>query len=96
MKMSRVQTKPDVRNEHTLFCPVYTLNKKLQAGSGMILKWNPWTHAGVYLGISPEYSSEVALVLNLSTGHVSPQCHVVIDDQFTTVDYIQSWRQPEN
>ena len=92
MKMSRVQTKPNVRNEHTLFCPVYTLNKKLQAGPGMIPKWNPRADAGVYLGTSQEYSSEVALVLNLSTGHVSPQYYVVFDNQFTTVDYIWSRR----
>ena len=39
----------------------------------------------MYLGTSPTHSSLVSRVLNLQTGHVSPQYHVVIDDLFTTV-----------
>ena len=40
---------------------------------------------GIYLGVSKEHSSTVHLVLNPSTGKVSPQYHVVFDDHFATV-----------
>ena len=38
------------------------------------------------MGMSPQHASTVPLVLNLTTGHLSPQFHVVFDDWFTTVD----------
>lgn len=40
---------------------------------------------GQFLGFSKEHSSTVALVRNLHTGYVSPQYHVVFDDNFQTV-----------
>jgi hypothetical protein len=39
----------------------------------------------MYLGTSPRHSRRVALVLNLQTGHVSPQFHVKFDDLFETL-----------
>ena len=39
----------------------------------------PWTSA--------HRSSDVPLVLNISTGHIYPQYHVVFDDSFSTVNY---------
>ena len=36
------------------------------------------------------------LVLNLETGLVSPQFHVIFDDEFTTVDYLESTTEPPN
>ena len=44
----------------------------------------------MYLGRSPVHASNVALVLNLNTGHVSPQYHLVFDDEFSTVKYLTS------
>jgi hypothetical protein len=38
----------------------------------------------------------VALVLNPRTGHVSPQYHVVFDDQFTTVPFMGENEVPPN
>ena len=89
-KMSGISMRPEIKNEHPLFCPVYVLNKRLQGGIGGIPKWNPRADAGVYLGHSPDHASNVALILSLTTGLVSPQYHVVFDDNFTTVDYIRS------
>ena len=40
---------------------------------------------GKFLGFSEEHSSLVAKVRHLSTGFVSPQYHIVFDDQFETV-----------
>lgn len=95
-KLAGVKSKRSVKHEHPLFCPVYTLHKKLQGGIGGIPKWEPKSNAGVYLGQSPEHSSDVALVLDLRTGLVSPQYHVVFDDTFSTVDYIRSAKEPSN
>jgi hypothetical protein len=38
----------------------------------------------------------VALVNNPSTGHASPQFHVVFDDDFTTVPYMEAGNIPPN
>ena len=37
------------------------------------------------MGYSPNHSSDVPLILNPATGHISPQFHVVFDDSFSTV-----------
>ena len=37
------------------------------------------------MGLSPAHTSTVPLVLNLDTGAITPQFHVVFDDWFTTV-----------
>jgi hypothetical protein len=42
----------------------------------------------VYLGHSLFHARSVALVYNPSTGHISPQYHVVFDNDFTTVPYM--------
>jgi hypothetical protein len=49
---------------------------------------------GIYVGRSPSHASNVALVLNPKTGHVSPQFHVVFDGDFTTVPYLRSTTVP--
>ena len=40
---------------------------------------------GMCLGVSPAHSTAVGCILNLRTGKISPQCHVVHDELFTTV-----------
>ena len=50
-----------------------------------IPRWDPRCHRGVYLGRSPNHAENVALVLNLRTGHITAQFHVVFDDNFETV-----------
>ena len=37
------------------------------------------------MGLSPDHASTVPLVLNLDTGAITPQFHVVFDDWFTIV-----------
>jgi hypothetical protein len=49
---------------------------------------------GIYVGRSPSHASNVALILNPRTGHVSPQFHVVYDDDFTTVPYLRTATVP--
>lgn len=47
-------------------------------------KWKERARIGVYLGLLPKHARSVALVLNPSTGLVSPQWHVKYDDMFMT------------
>jgi hypothetical protein len=86
-----------VGNYHTLFCPVYVLDSKLQNAGGIgPPKWNPRARIGVYLGHSPFHAGNVALVFNPTTGHVSPQFHVVFDDEFSTVPFMEKGQIPPN
>jgi hypothetical protein len=52
-------------------------------------RWQPRSRRGVNLGLSLQHSSEVTLVLNLTTGSIDTQYHLVFDDQFTTVSSIE-------
>ena len=86
-----------VKSYHTLFCPVYVLDARLQtAGGPGPPKWEPRSRIGVYLGHSPFHAGSVALVWNPTTGYVSPQYHVVFDDDFTMVPYMAAGTVPPN
>ena len=86
-----------VKTYHTLFCPVYVLDSRLQSAGGPgPPKWEPRSRIGVYLGHSPFHAGSVALVFNPSTGRVSPQYHVVFDDEFSTVPYMEAGTVPPN
>jgi hypothetical protein len=37
------------------------------------------------MGVSSNHASSVPLVLNVSTGSITPQFHIVFDDWFATV-----------
>ena len=64
--------------------PTYVLDNALQQGKPKA-KWQERSRVGVYLGRSPFHARNVALVLNLITGRVSPQFHVQYDPSFQTV-----------
>ena len=86
-----------VKSFHTLFCPVYVLDARLQsAGGAGPPKWEPRARIGVYMGHSPFHAGSVALVWNPTTGRVSPQFHVVFDDDFSTVSYMEAGTIPPN
>jgi hypothetical protein len=68
---------------HVSGCPVYVLEPKLQDGK-KVSKWAPRARRGCFLGFSSEHSSTVGKILNLGTGYVSPQYHVVHHDKFPT------------
>ena len=86
-----------VKSYHTLFSPTYVLDARLQnyGGAGPP-KWKPRSRIGVYLGHSPFHTGNVSLVWNPTTGRVSPQYHVVFDDNFTTVPYMEAGTLPPN
>ena len=64
--------------------PVYVLEPSFQDGK-KIPKWHSRVRQGMFVGFSPLHSSLVLLVLNCTTGKISPQYHVIFDDKFETV-----------
>jgi hypothetical protein len=63
---------------------VYVLDALLQDGK-KIPKWNPQAPLGLLLGFTDLRSFLVPLVLKVDTGHISPQFHVIFDNEFETV-----------
>ena len=49
---------------------------------------------GAYVGRSPIHAGNVSLILNRSTGHVTPQFHVVFDKTFSTVPSLKNGSVP--
>ena len=84
----------NLKDEHVLFCPCFVLDARLQDGTG-IPRWNKRVRVGMHVGRSSQHAGNVALVLNLSTGHVSPQFHVVFDDNFETVSDLEAGSVPK-
>jgi hypothetical protein len=73
-----------LKHMHPFGCPIYVLEDALQKGNSLN-RWDKRSRVGIYLGQSEQHATSVALVLNLITGNVSPQFHVVFDDKFDTV-----------
>jgi hypothetical protein len=79
------QVSHNPKHWHHFGCPAYVLARPLQASQNIYHKWRERSSIGVYLGRSPLHSKEIALVLNLNTGLVSPQFHVKLDSTFQTL-----------
>ena len=62
----------------------YILQQPLQSNQPFH-KWKNRAVRGLYIGQSPLHARNISLVLNLYTGHVSPQFHVAHDISFATV-----------
>ena len=65
-------------------CPTWVLDPRLADGKS-VPKWTKRSRLGVYLGCSAHHSTTVGRILNMTTGSISPQYHVVYDELFTTV-----------
>ena len=98
MKFSQVAgSAVRVQNYHTFGCPVYVLDARLQdAGGDGPPKWDPHSHLRIYVSHSPAHVGSVVLVLNPRTALVSPQFHVVFDDDFSTVLSLRNGSAPDN
>ena len=82
-----------LKDIHVFGCPVYVLHPTLRQGK-KLPRWQPRSRRGVFVGFSPKHSSDVPLVLNLQTGSISPQYHIVFDDTFSTVISIDEDENP--
>ena len=73
------------------------LEARLQSAGGPgPPKWGPCSQIGVYFGHSTFHAGSVALLWNPTTGGVSPQYHVVIDDDLSTMTYMKHRTLPPN
>ena len=90
---STIVPRHGIKDFHVWGCPCYVLDPTLQNGH-KLPRWQPKSRRAIFMGISPSHSSNVPLVLNLKTGTISPQFHVVLDDYFTTVMSISDSDDP--
>ena len=79
---------------YTFGSPYFILDARLQSGLSTCPKWEPRSRLGIYAGHSPAHAGMVALILNPRTSHVSLQFHVIIDDLFTSVPFMNKRQVP--
>jgi hypothetical protein len=77
-------SKLDQNDMHPLFCQVYVLDRHMQEGTPPP-KWTKLTTPKVYVGHLHHYSKSVPMVWDPKTKLVSPQFHVVFDDNLDAV-----------
>ena len=70
---------------HVWGCTAYVLEQKLNNPEVNSPNWDPRSLRWVNIGFIKIHSTQVGLVLNLLTGSILPQCHVVFDDMFSTM-----------
>ena len=95
-KFAGTTTYITLKNKHTWVCKVYVLDEILKGNIYGLPKLEPRSRAGIYIGHSLFHAESVALVLNPENGHVSPQFHVVFDDEFYTVPFMREGTIPPN
>jgi hypothetical protein len=93
-RFSSTDVRVDLRQFHPFGCPVFVLEAGLQTEGASIPKWDPRARVGIYLGHSPCHAGSVALVLNPKTLRVSPQFHIVFDNEFSTVAFMRNGEIP--
>jgi hypothetical protein len=97
-RFSGAEVAANLKDCRTPLCPVYALNSSLANGKS-ITKWDNRCRLGINLGPSTRHARNVSLVINLTTGLLSPQPHVKHDEFFETVasrtgspDTISNWQ----
>jgi hypothetical protein len=81
------RSKLDQTDMHPLFCPVYVLDRRMQEGASPP-KWTKLTAQKVYVGHPHHYSKSVPMVWDPKNKLVSPQFHIMFDDNFDTVQVL--------
>ena len=79
---------------HTFGLPYLILNPKVC--KIFIPKWTLHSRQAILLGIFPQHGGNIALVQNLKTGYISPQFHIVFDDNLTTTSATITIFFPDN
>ena len=85
-----------ISNCHVWDFQTYVLEPNLQNPGVNIPKCDLRSRRGVNIGFSKMHSTQVGLVINLLTGSISPQYHVVFDDMLSTITistaaYPEAW-----
>jgi hypothetical protein len=82
-KFTGERFKLDQTDMHPLFCPLYVLDRCMQEGTSPP-KWTKRTTQKVYVRHLHHYSKSIPMVWDPKTKLVSPQFHVMFDDNFDT------------
>ena len=82
-----------LRDCHIWGSSVYVLDYVLAAGK-KFPRCQPRSRRGMFLGFITVHLSDVPLVLNIRTRYISPQYHVVFDNDFSTVESIPEGSDP--
>ena len=83
-RFSGTVVEPNLSHFHPFGSPVYVLQEALQSLHAHN-KWMDRARVGIFLCHSPHHVTDVPLILNTQTGLVSPQFHLIYDDDFDTV-----------
>ena len=75
---------PNLSHFHPFGSPVYVLQEALQSLHAHN-KWTDRARVRIFLCHSPHHVTDIPLILNTQTGLVSPQFHLIYDDDFDTV-----------
>jgi hypothetical protein len=81
---TRTNIHGNMKHWHHFGSPVFVLDQDLQTNTPFG-NWKSRAKIGIYLGRSLQHSRNVALVLSMLTGLVSPQFHVRHDSTFFTI-----------
>jgi hypothetical protein len=84
MDKQHKQTKQNHFGMHPLFCSIYVLDRRMQERTSPP-KWTKRTTQKVYVGHLHHDSRSVPIVWDPKTKLVSPQFHVMFDDNFDTI-----------
>ena len=82
---SNIQVQSNTKYWIPFGCLVYVLGAALHSGRGIHNKWEYHSKVVIYLGRSPNHGRNVALVLDCTTGLVSPQFLVTFYPIFYTI-----------
>ena len=81
---SSTKIAPNLNEWKPFGCPAYVWKDPKKAVGGS-RKWDARARLGMYLGKSPKHARSVALILDTSSGLVSPQFHARFDTRFESV-----------
>ena len=88
-KMTSSNSPIQLREQHAWGCLACVLEGKMKTSSKGLLKWEPRTRIGACLSHPLVYSGNVALTLNLSSRHVSPELNAVFDNDLFLVSALR-------
>ena len=76
-------TNENISGYHNLVCPEYVLDTNIHKYGFNITKWNPRAKVRHHMGYSHIHSYMVWILLNLRSGSITPQYHVMYDYMLT-------------
>ena len=92
-KLTRLSQTFDVKNDQIFGCQSYALDASLQENK-LSPTWNERTRVGAYIDRSKYHASRVSFLTHFRTLHISPQFHVIFDENVETVASLRSGIEP--